>query len=434
MSANTHLYLTDGVIERGQVPASGETRLWDIEFKGFLVRIWPSGRKSFCVRYRRARRTELYTIGSFKSPWTADEARAKAKEVFLQYADIHKPARDRKLGRAMTVAELCDRYLEEGPLTKVGKRASSWRLDSGNLRRHVLPLIGKYVVADLKRSNVAQMIRDVTLGVTAGDFRTKKQGIARVRGGAPAAERVLTSFRAMLNWAIAQDILTDNPAKGLSLPKQPAVERFLSDEEAMKLFHVFDAGVADHSVNPQHADLIRLLLLTGARKSELMGLRWDEIDMQRSRLVLPPARSKCGRHNGYRRIPLNAAAKALLAKIPHYGSEFVFPSDRSDAKPMTGIQKTWKHVCQEAGLGKMRLHDLRHSFASFAIANGENIVLIAAALGHASTRMTERYLHLRDQDVSALAERTGQRILSCAKKRTAGRSTTKFPVMAQEIP
>jgi len=434
MSANTHLYLTDGVIERAEAPASGETRLWDIEFKGFLVRVWPSGRKSFCIRYRRARRLELYTIGPFKSPWTTEQARAKATEVFLRYADSHKPARDRKLGHAMTVTELCDRYLKEGPLTKVGKRASSWSLDTGNLRRHVQPLIGKYVVADLKRSNVAQMIRDVTLGITAGDFRTKKQGIAHVRGGATAAERVLTSFRAMLNWAIAQDILTDNPAKGLSLPKRPPVERFLSDEEATQLFGVLDAGVADHTINPQHADLVRLLLLTGARKSELMGLRWDELDMRRSRLVLPPARSKSGRLNGYRRIPLNAAAKALLAEIPHCGSEFVFPSDRSEAKPMTGIQKTWKHVCQKAGLGKMRLHDLRHSFASFAIANGENIVLIAAALGHASTRMTERYLHLRDHDVSALAERTGQRILACSRKKTRRKSTIKFPVTAQIIP
>jgi integrase len=101
---------------------------------------------------------------------------------------------------------------------------------------------------------------------------------------------------------------------------------------------------------------------------------------------------------------------------------------------MTGIQKTWKRVCQDAGLAKMRLHDLRHSFASFAIANGENIVLIAAALGHASTRMTERYLHLRDHDVSALAERTGQRILSCASKTTSSRLPVKFPDTAQTIP
>jgi integrase len=294
---------------------------------------------------------------------------------------------------------------------KVGKRASSWKTDITNLSRHVQPLIGKQFVTDLKKSDVARMLKDITDGLTAGDFKTRRQGLARVRGGAGSAGRVLTTLRAMLNWAIAQDILVINPARGLSLPKAPPMERFLSEEEATHLFATLANGELSGAVNPQHANLIRLLLLTGARKSELMGLRWDELDLARNRIVLPPSRTKAGSHNGNRRIPLNAAAKSIVQSMASTRSEFVFPADRTDLKHMTGIQKTWKRVCEAAALGNMRLHDLRHSFASFAIANGENIVVIAAALGHATTRMTERYLHLRDDDINALAERTGQRIM-----------------------
>lgn len=412
MAENIHVYLTDRVIARTPAPEVGETRLLDTEFKGFFVRVWPSGRKSFCIRYRRTKAPELYTIGTFGSPWTTADARAKAGDIFRHCAENDKAASERKAGHTITINEMCHLYLTDGPIMKVGKRKSSWRLDACNLRHHVEPLIGKRIVSDLKRSDIARMLHDISNGATAGDIKTKKQGVARVRGGPVSAERVLSSLRAMLNWAIAQDYLSNNPAKGITLPKRALKERFLSDEEAFRLFAVLEAGVKKHTINPQHSHLIQLLLLTGARKSELMNLRWEEIELQRSRLVLPPERTKSGRHNGWRRIPLSIAAKNILAIIPRVGSDFVFPSDRSNEKPMTGINKTWKRVCDDANFGHMRLHDLRHSFASFAIANGENIVHIAAALGHASTRMTERYLHLRDHEVRALADRTGQRIMS----------------------
>lgn len=313
---------------------------------------------------------------------------------------------------SLTIDALCDRYLSDGQLMKMEKRSSSWAIDAMNLNRHVRPLIGKLPIAGLKRSDVAQMLKDIIDGKTAGDFRTGLRGLARVRGGRGSAERTLTTFRAMLNWAILQDLLSANPSKGLSVPKAAPRERFLSDREAAELFATLKEGQEDGTVNGQHANLIRLLLLTGARKSELMALRWEEVDRLRSPLLLAPERTKSGGHNGARRIPLSGAARAVLDCQNPRESGYVFPSARTQDKHMIGIQKTWNQVRRKAGLGNMRLHDLRHSFASFAIANGENIVVIADVLGHASTRMTERYLHLRDDHLNALSERTGQRILS----------------------
>jgi integrase len=220
----------------------------------------------------------------------------------------------------------------------------------------------------------------------------------------------------MFNWAVSHELMDTNPAKGVQVAKTRKLERFLSDAEASKLLAMLSDRTATGAMNRQHADVIRLLLFTGARKSEVLGLRWSEVDLLRNRLSIPPERTKCGSHNGIRRIPLGTPARDILRKIER-SSEYVFPADRNGRSGhMTGIQKTWKQVCDLCGLGNMRLHDLRHSFASFAIANGESIFLISNVLGHSTTRMTERYLHLRDEDVRGLAERTTQRIVGSAAR------------------
>ena len=222
---------------------------------------------------------------------------------------------------------------------KLGKRASSWKIDAMNLNRHVRPLVGHLPVMNIRKSDIAQMLTDIIDGRTAGNIRTGWRGLARVRGGRGSAERVLTSLKAMLNWAIAQDLISTNPAKGLSVPKASSKERFLSDAEASRLFATLEAKERNGSINSQHASLIRLLLLTGARKSELMALRWEEADLNRSRLLLAPERTKGGRHNGARRIPLSSAAKAILTVLKPKPAGFVFPSAFSSEKHMTGIQK-----------------------------------------------------------------------------------------------
>ncbi len=405
------LDLSDAVIQGFAAPKAGERRFFDVRLTGFLVRIWPSGRKVFGVRFRRGRRTELHTIGKFLDPWTTEHARTRASEILQSIPGGHSRAQDRRADRTMTVKALCDRYLSEGPLTNVGKRASSWKTDVTNLRRHVQPLLGNRLVNELTRTDIAQTVRQITDGFTAGDIRTKSRGVARVRGGPGSAARVKGTLSAMFNWAINQELLEENPTTGVKVARTKMRERFLSDAEVKNLLHVLTENSRNGSINRQHANVIRLLLFTGARKSEIIGLRWSEVDLVRDRLTIPAERTKSGRHNGVRYIPLGSIARDILGGISRT-NEFVFPADRqARSGHMTGIQKSWKRIRELCSLEDMRLHDLRHSFASFAIANGESIYLISAVLGHATTRMTERYLHLRDDDVRALAERTSQRII-----------------------
>jgi len=205
------------------------------------------------------------------------------------------------------------------------------------------------------------------------------------------------------------EMARSNPAKGLKLPAQRSLERFLSREEAARLLATLDAMEAESTVSSAHADIVRLLLLTGARKGEIVGLRWSEVDLERRRLVLPPERTKAGGKTGVRRIPLSRGAADILRKRSNE-FDFVFPSVRNPKAHTTEMQSSWEAIRKRAELPDVRLHDLRHTFASFAVADGESLFLIGKVLGHASMAMTERYAHLADDPLQALAERNAQRI------------------------
>jgi integrase len=419
------------------IPDAGESRVWDTELKGFCLRVYavsrtsPKGRRVYAVKYRVGRTQRWYTIGLHGSPWTPDEARDKADEV------IHDAAKglDHQLAKLerradVTVNELIDLYLAEGPAAKPSKRASSWAQDRSSLNRHVRPLIGRKIARDLRAADVTRMARDIAEGKTAKDEKSaKKRGRARVRGGATVAARTVATLSAMLTWGMEHGglRLIVSPAKGAQrkLGKPASRERFLSTKEASGLLGTLAEMVADKTLNADHADAFRLLILTGARRSEISGLRWSEVDFGRSRLVLPPARTKAGEHTGERRIALNSPAKEILERRRGAAAEkelrdreqrrnappspFVFPAYRGDGH-VIGLQKAWEKVRLRAKLGDARIHDLRHSYASFAIADGASLFMVGRALGHANARTTERYSHLQPDALDALAEAAARRI------------------------
>jgi len=423
--------LTKRVIEALPVPAEGFVDTFDKELRGFHVRVFASGRRTYRLKYSVRGRQRVATIGEHGSSWTAEQARAEA-EALRMIADRRRdPIEERRLAeraeaearrRDITLAQLIERWLSEGRSANPAKRESSWATDARKLRRHVLPLLGTIDVQNLTKGDIEQAQAKVAAGATRLDEKTGRvRGRAIVRGGRGAARSAVMSLSACLSWAVDQEILASNPALRVKKEKPRRRERFLSDLEAARLLDTIFKMERDRQLSPSFGDMIRMLLLTGARKTEMQALSWSEVDLGRKSILLPRERSKTGE----KIIPLSAPAIALLSKRqPQSG--YVFPSPADTSKPAEGVQKAWERVRAQANLPDVRLHDLRHSFASFAVAGGASMPLIAKVLGHSQTATTERYAHLGADPMREVAEQVGRRIAAAttthsknAKKKAA---------------
>lgn len=392
--------------------SSKSYRIWDAELRGFNVLVETSGAKSLQFYYKRGSRVRWYVIGLFSKKCSASTAREQALLVNAAVAAGGDPHEDKQSERrdAMTIGRLISIYLKNGPVTRPAKRESSWITDRSNLERHVRPIVGKVTLGELRRNDIGLLIQKIRDGATAGVVRTRRHGYARVRGGLEPARRSLSATSAMLSWAVEQGYLKENPVRGFRLPKAPARERFLSADEAQRLFATLDRLEREEGFNTGFGDIIRLLLLTGARKMEIQALQWAEVDVVRRRLVLAPERTKTGATSGTRTIPLSQAACDIIRRRLRTGDS-VFPAAKGLAAHTTGLQKAWSQLRAEARFEDLRLHDLRHTFASLALQNSENIYMISRVLGHTSTRTTERYMHLADGTTQALSERTSLLIM-----------------------
>ena len=204
----------------------------------------------------------------------------------------------------------------------------------------------------------------------------------------------------IINFAIARGHLETNPARDVERNPRRMPTRFLSREEVARLHHVLDRQTRDG--RREQADIIRLLLLTGCRRSEILRLRWSEVD--RDRLVLADGKT------GPRIVPLNTPARRILERRPRGGSPFVFSSPRNRALPRSRNLAFWDRARREAGIEDVRLHDLRHTHASHAVMNGVPVPVVARLLGHSDVRTTLRYAHLGDREIEQAAERIGQAI------------------------
>ena len=407
--------LTKRTVDAVSRPKAGEVRLWDDALTGFCLRVYASGRKVYAVKYRLNGAQRWATIGEHGDPWTPDTARDEATDILRAAARGVDLLAERKVAPSMTVSDLIDRYLEDGPGDKPGKRAASWMQDRSNLTRHTRPLIGKKAAGQVERSDITAMVAAITRGDTATDVKTKARGRAIVTGGAGIAARTFSTTRAMFAWAIDKGFLTGpNPCGGVKLAARPDAERFLTEAQAGAIFDALADLEGEGVIHPRQAAIFRLLMLTGARRREIAGLMWSEVDLEGERLILPPERTKAGGASGTRRIALNAPAVAILsnlAKDRRAREPYVFPATKGKSGATTAEAKVWREkVLPRAGLTGVRIHDLRHSFASFALADGASLALIGKALGHATSRATERYAKLSDDPLRAMAARIGERL------------------------
>lgn len=395
--------------------------VWDSELKGFGVRCSKGGAKTYVYQYRaggggRRAVKQRFVIGKHGSPWTVETARAEAKRLAGIVVLGGDPAAARNSARkAETVSELIDLYLEEGCSHK---KPLTLAADKGRFEHHIRPALGKRRVADLTRGDVEKLMADVIAGRTVKVAEGPRKPGSLPKGGRGVASQVVILLGTILAFAVNRGIRGDNPAHGIDKPKVRHRERFLTAEEMKRLGTALDAEEA-RSSSPYAAAAIRLLLLTGARRSEILALEWRWVDLERNSLFLPDSKT------GAKVIHLNAAAALLLGALPKVtDNPFVFPGDRT-RQHLAGIDKIWSRVRTAAELPDVRLHDLRHSAASIAAAQGASLLFIGKVLGHRQATTTERYSHLTADPIKATVELIGTRVAGALGIKTPGHDAAR---------
>ena len=301
----------------------GET-VWDPKLPGFGARRQKSEAVSYILFYRtKESRQRWFTIGRHGAPWTPETARVEARRLLGEVADGVDPATDKQSKRkATTVAELCDAYLADAKAgrvltrSKVAKKASTLAIDGGRIERHIKPLLGRRSVAAVTREDVEGLLHDIAAGKTASTTKTaKKRGLARVRGGRTAANRVVGLLGAIFTYAGRR---ADNPVRGVVCFADGKRNRRLSESEYEALGKALREAKAK-GIWPAAADAARFLALTGWRSGEALALRWDEIDLARRTATLDDTKT------GKSLRPLSHAACDVLRSINRSG-DLVFPA------------------------------------------------------------------------------------------------------------
>lgn len=369
--------------------------VWDSDVRGFGVRCQRRD-KIYVLKCRYRGRQRWLTIGAHGSPWTPEKARREAVRLLGLIAGDKDPAQTRDEAKNdLTVTALCDLYVAEGCSIK---KPSTIANDRGRIERHIKPLLGKKHCRHVTKGDVEQMRNNVAVGKTAADVKTGRYGRAIVTGGKGTANKTVSLLGAIFSFAVDRGICPDNPAHGTKFYPSKKHERFLSPVELTRLGQALTEAESN-GTNPFAIAAIRLLLLTGARRGEILSLRWENIDFDRAYLRLPDSKT------GQKLIPLGAPALSVLEALPRMNDNpHVLPSSR-EGKPIVNIAKVWRAVRKSADLEDVRLHDLRHSFASVGAAGGESLLVIGKILGHSDTATTARYAHLADDPLKTAADR-----------------------------
>jgi integrase len=382
--------LTDKIVDSLPVPAKGNKRYPDSEVPGFNAQVTAAGERGFVLRYRIHGRERLYTIGS-RPTWTTVPARTRAKELrrlIDQGIDPHEQdAKERD--EAITVAEFWRCVYDP---QHVATKRPKWARDIRSMMRNdILPRLGSRAVKDVDHADVAALHRQIT-----------KRAPAR-------ANRARDALSHLMNWAERPHITDDgeripalrpafsNPCRGVARNAEERRQRFLLPAEMARLAEVLDRRSERVSVA-----LVRFLLLTGCRFSEAAAATWSQFDLERGAWTKPSSHTKQRREHT---VPLSAPALLLLRQLHEQNgsSEFLFPGPTG--QPITTIKTFWRSVTRQAGLEGVRVHDLRHSFASVLASGGASLVLIGQLLGHTQAATTQRYSHLVDSVQREAVER-----------------------------
>jgi integrase len=389
----------------------------DAEVKGFVLVVTPTSAKSYAVDYRagsgRGSPKRRLTIGKHGSPWTPEMARVEAKRLLAEVAAGRDPAAARRADRkGLTFSELMDLYLADGVSHK---KPSTLRADRGRIQHHLRPLVGKLRIDRIGRVDIERMRNAVTAGRTAQKLAggEKRPSGSMAKGGKGVAAQCVTLVSAVFAFAIERGLCTDNPARGVKKAPVRKVERFLAEAEMARLAATLDAE-SQRTGNPYPSAAIKLLLLTGCRRGEIVNLCWEHVDFEHDCLRLADSKT------GAKIVYLNAPARALLDDLPRIrGNPRVIPGVKVESAS-AAIDNVWANVRKVAGLADVRLHDLRHSFASVGAAGGLSLPIIGALLGHKHAATTARYAHLSADPLRAANDAVGARIAAAMARKSDG--------------
>jgi integrase len=325
--------------------------------------------------YTKAGRERRYTIGAVGA-WKIAAARLKAKELRRVIDDGGDPIGELESQReAPTVKELVERALSE----HFARKAADYAKDNERIARaYILPAMGHLKVADVSFSDTSRLHHKVT--EEAGPYR---------------ANRVLSSLSKMMSLAMKWGMRTNNPCQGVEKNREEKRERYLSADELSRLLGAL-SGFEDRSA----ANALMLLLLTGARKGEVLGAKWNEFDLAAGVWAKPASTTKQRKSH---RVPLSPQAlELLLAMYEARASDYLFP-----VRGHAYLQRQWDVIRRRAGLEDFHVHDLRHSFASILASRGLSLPVIGGLLGHSDVKTTARYAHLLDDTLRAATAAAG---------------------------
>lgn len=369
-------------------PESKDVVLWDSELAGFACKLTPTGRRSYFLYYRTKNGQQRRpTIGAH-GPLKPEAARAIARAWLAEVAQGRDPSLSRAQDKTAPAFDaLCDRYLSDH--ADVRKKASSAEGDRRLIRLHLRPALGTKKVAAIVRTDVANLHH-------------------KLRATPYEANRVLALASKMFalseRWGMRPD--GSNPARNIDRFKEEKRERYLTSAEVARLWQILNSDKAVAKVSPNAIAAIKLLILTGRRLNEVLGLKWVWVDLDAKVLRLPDTK------NGALLVSLADAAVAILADLKAGAGDhaYVIPG-AIEGKPLVNLQKPWRALRAMAGLDDVRIHDLRHTFASIGAGMGMSLHMLGRLLGHTQAATTSRYSHLAQSPVRAAADAIGTELM-----------------------
>lgn len=369
-------------------PDEKDVYVWDSSLKGFGLKVTPKGRKTYLIQYRiggRKGRTRRFTIG-VHGTLTAEQAREKAKKALGQVSSGIDPAIEKdKVRSGYTISDMLDKFDAEHIEVKLKPRTKEdYRR---NIKTHIKPRIGHMLVHQVTRQDMMRLHHAM---------RDKKY----------AANRTIAVLSKFFNWCEKYGYREEgkNPCRFVDKYKEKQRQRFLSTEEQERLSETLDRAIKEKVVSDYAIYAVKLLSLTGARLGEVINLKWDYVNWERGTLELPDSKT------GAKSIYLNGPAKDILSQIVRQADNPYVCCGVVPGKPIVNIQKSWRRLRAMAGLEDVRLHDLRHTFASVAVSNGVSLHIVGALLGHTQPRTTHRYAHLAANPLIEAADLVGEKM------------------------